>query len=39
MTARERFADAERSLFAKYGLECESRRMSRSPWNFVPAIL
>src|SRR4051794_32847824 len=27
MTAQERFVDAERRLFANYGLECESRRL------------
>jgi hypothetical protein len=25
MTARERFVDAERRLFARYGLDCDSR--------------
>ena len=27
MTAAERFADAERRLFARYGLDCESRQL------------
>ena len=27
MTAQERFVNAERRLFANYGLECESRRL------------